>query len=152
MHNRHERIQDQTKTGFNFAERFKQRTQLIRQYKFVLAFENTDAVPNYVTEKVWNSLLSDVVPVYWGHTESARDEFPPGSVIFAADFASPRELALHLLKVGSNKKEYSKYFEWRRAPLSHRSTRLAIERCTLFAKCRICRKIAMEKYIHTNMM
>lgn len=42
---------------------------LIRQYKFMICFENSD-VDGYVTEKPANAYLGDTIPIYWGNKKA----------------------------------------------------------------------------------
>jgi hypothetical protein len=43
----------------------------LRQYKFVIAFENSSR-PGYNTEKLTHAIEADCVPIYWGDTEIER--------------------------------------------------------------------------------
>ncbi|HEY1796213.1 MAG TPA: glycosyltransferase family 10 [Stellaceae bacterium] len=43
----------------------------LRNYKFVIAFENSPA-PGYNTEKLTHAIEADCVPIYWGDTEIGR--------------------------------------------------------------------------------
>ena len=65
-----------------------------RDYMFYLSFENS-LCDQYVTEKLWQWLKKDIVPVVMGqHNYSAI--VPPHSVINAMDFPEPKDLASHL--------------------------------------------------------
>lgn len=44
---------------------------LVRQYKFMICFENSD-VDGYITEKPANAYLGDTVPIYWGNRNSNK--------------------------------------------------------------------------------
>ncbi len=84
------------------------------KYKFYLAFENS-LCEDYITEKFFNVLASGkVVPVVRGASrlEYARVA-PPHSYIHVDDFASPAELADHLVYLSKNPKAYNEYFWWR---------------------------------------
>jgi GR25 family glycosyltransferase involved in LPS biosynthesis len=43
----------------------------IRQYKFIICFENSD-YDNYVTEKLLNPIRAGIIPIYWGNSCSKR--------------------------------------------------------------------------------
>jgi hypothetical protein len=63
-----------------------------RKYKFVIAFE--DAIePDYVTDKFFDPLLADSVPVYLGAPNI--EEFAPGNNCFVDvhKFKNPQSLA-----------------------------------------------------------
>ncbi|KAI0207363.1 Alpha-(1,3)-fucosyltransferase C [Lamellibrachia satsuma] len=86
-------------------------TVLNRTYKFYLAFENTICA-DYVTEKVWERLNLDIVPIVLGGANYSQ-LLPPHSYIDVRDFASPAALARHLANVDRNDTLYNSYFAWR---------------------------------------
>lgn len=65
----------------------------------------------YVTEKLFNILNYDIVPVVFGGTNYSAI-LPPNSYI-DANRKNPKELARFLLKISSNRKLYLSYFKWR---------------------------------------
>ncbi len=79
-------------------------------YKFYLAFENS-LCEDYVTEKLFRSLTTEIVPIVNGGTNCSRDA-PPHSFINVEDYSSPQELARYLKRLGANETEYSAYFDW----------------------------------------
>lgn len=86
--------------------------QIASKYKFYLAFENA-VCQDYVTEKYFSTLLTEMIPVvYGGANYSAL--FPPKSFINLADFKSIKDLTKYLTFLGNNPKEYLKYFNWRK--------------------------------------
>ena len=91
---------------------------LSTDYKFYLAFENS-LCRDYVTEKFFNALVNDVVPIVYGGANYSslisKDAF-----IDINDFKSPRELASYLNYLNSNATAYQSYFHWRRRPASWR--------------------------------
>jgi hypothetical protein len=90
--------------------------ELIAGYRFTLAFENAIA-QDYVTEKFYDPLIAGSVPVYLGAPNV--DDFAPGDhcYINTADFAGPRALADHLLRLAVDKAAYEKYLAWKARPL-----------------------------------
>ncbi|XP_049275975.1 alpha-(1,3)-fucosyltransferase C-like [Rhipicephalus sanguineus] len=80
-------------------------------YFFMLAFENS-ICPDYVTEKLFNALLHDIVPVVFGGANYSQMA-PNRSYIDALSFESPKHLAEHLLKLSQNYTEYASYFAWK---------------------------------------
>jgi alpha-1,3-fucosyltransferase 10 len=82
------------------------------KYRYTLAFENSVA-PDYVTEKLYEPLLTGTVPVYLGAPNVA--EFAPGpdSYVDARAFASPAELARYLRET-----DPARHHAWRTAPLA----------------------------------
>ncbi|XP_034614823.1 alpha-(1,3)-fucosyltransferase 4 [Trachemys scripta elegans] len=86
----------------------------ISQYKFYLAFENSQHT-DYITEKLWrNAFKSSAVPIVLGPPRSNYELFiPPDSFIHIDDFPSPRKLAIYLKFLDQNKPLYRRYFAWR---------------------------------------
>jgi len=81
---------------------------------FQLVAENTKQ-SWYVTEKVWNALASGSIPVFFG-SEDARKLVPPGSTLFASDYASPDDLARAMLALAQE--DYASAREWKSRPTS----------------------------------
>ncbi|MGF1924715.1 MAG: glycosyltransferase family 10 domain-containing protein [Bacteroidia bacterium] len=79
----------------------------IRDYKFVIAFENT-SYPGYTTEKIFEPLLEDCVPIYWGNPLVAND-FNTKRFINCHDFSSFEEVMKHILKVDEDDQLYLQY-------------------------------------------
>lgn len=83
---------------------------LKKNYKFYLAFENSFC-DEYVTEKFFLPLGSDVVPIVLGGANYSSFA-PPHSYIDALQF-SPRDLAVYLKMLDQNDDEYNKFFRWK---------------------------------------
>ena len=84
---------------------------LLKRYKFQLAFENGLCV-DYITEKYWGSPLSlGIVPVVLGGANYSKLAIP-GSYINALDFDSVKALADYLLDLDKNDTAYMDYFDW----------------------------------------
>lgn len=87
--------------------------QMLRKnYKFYLAFENS-ICDEYSTEKYWNAINSDILPVVMSKFNYSAFA-PPMSFIDIKDYNSPQALAEHLLKLDENDSLYNKYFEWKK--------------------------------------
>ena len=109
----------------------------LSKYKFYLAFEN-DFCHDYVTEKYWERLEQDVVPVVMGSNYDGL--VMAGSYIDANDFGSIQELADYLLYLDKNDDEYNKYFAYKRKGVPEGSL-----------YCRICEKLnSDEAKLHTQ--
>ncbi len=80
-------------------------------YKFFLSFENAFCL-DYVSEKIYRTIQTEIVPVVYGGTNYTRD-LPPHSFINALDYDSPADLARYLNFLSDNKTEYMKYFAWK---------------------------------------
>jgi hypothetical protein len=85
---------------------------LLDEYKFYLSAENS-LCADYVSEKFYRALKTDIIPVVYGGADYAAYA-PPHSYIHVADFASPKQLAEYLLLLDKNEALYLKYFEWKK--------------------------------------
>ncbi len=85
----------------------------IASYKFFLAFEN-EFCDDYVTEKYWERIKLESVPVVMGAAYDNRGVIP-GSYIDASKFDSVRSLANYLKYLDKNDTAYNEYFAWKRS-------------------------------------
>ncbi|XP_008179943.1 glycoprotein 3-alpha-L-fucosyltransferase A isoform X3 [Acyrthosiphon pisum] len=89
--------------------------QLLDQdYKFYLAFENSNCL-DYVTEKFFvNGLQHNVLPVVMG---GRRDDYeriaPKRSYVHVDDYESPKRLAEYLRRLDADDDLYNEYFRWK---------------------------------------
>lgn len=83
-------------------------------YKFYLAFENSNC-KNYITEKLFvNALGRNILPIVMGAPpEDYEISAPYHSYIHVDDFASPKELAEYLKILDENDDLYNSYFKWK---------------------------------------
>lgn len=97
-------------------------------YKFVLAFENS-LCEDYVTEKLYNHLKLNVVPVVFGASNYSLFA-PPNSVIDASRY-TPEELATYLQRLDKNDTLYNTFFDWKKDYVveSHDGVPLACDLC-----------------------
>ncbi|KAJ7320094.1 hypothetical protein JRQ81_019605 [Phrynocephalus forsythii] len=107
--------------------------EVVSQYKFYLAFENSQH-QDYITEKLWrNALESWAVPIVLGPPRSNYELFiPSDSFIHIDDFSGPLQLALYLKFLDKNKNRYRRYFAWRKH-YDVQVTSFWAEHC-----CRVC--------------
>lgn len=82
-------------------------------YKFYLAFENSNCV-DYITEKLFeNALQYHVLPIVMGARQEDYARYAPkNSYIHVEKFASPKELAKYLHELDQDDKLYNSYFKW----------------------------------------
>src|SRR5690606_22526691 len=76
----------------------KRKKEILKGYNFNLCFENTIA-PNYVTEKIWDSIGSYCLPIYFGKGTNIYDVFPEKSFIDYANFQSLDQLFDYIEKM-----------------------------------------------------
>ncbi|XP_054711256.1 alpha-(1,3)-fucosyltransferase C-like [Uloborus diversus] len=99
--------------GCRPAETRKCYTKIARNYKFYLAFENA-ICPSYVTEKLFNSLEYNIIPVTFGGANYTR-LVPENSIVNAMEFQSPEELGQYLWEISLNDTRYLSHFNWKDA-------------------------------------
>ncbi|XP_067944930.1 4-galactosyl-N-acetylglucosaminide 3-alpha-L-fucosyltransferase FUT6-like [Watersipora subatra] len=92
------------------ADKF--RRVLSMQYKFYIAFENSDC-DEYITEKLWRNLRLGMIPIVRGRRARYEKFAPPNSYIHADSFLNAKQLADYLKEVASNSTLFHKYHEWR---------------------------------------
>ena len=110
------------------------------KYKFYLAFENS-ICKDYVTEKLFRALQSEIVPIVLGGTNYSRDA-PPHSYINVLDYKSPRALAAYLRRLSRNETEYLKYFQWKNSYFQ--VTNQLKQGC-----CKLCERVNTPSYHKT---
>lgn len=87
---------------------------LDRDYKFYLAFENSNC-KDYITEKLFvNSLSRNILPIVMGAPpEDYERSAPYRSYIHVDEFETPKELAEYLHTLDKNDELYNSYFKWK---------------------------------------
>jgi alpha-1,3-fucosyltransferase len=85
---------------------------IAHKYKFFFAFENS-ICQDYITEKLFDILPYDIIPVVYGYGPYER-WVPKSGYINAFDYPEPIVLAKYLLYLDSNKTAYNEYFKWKR--------------------------------------
>ena len=117
--------------------------EFMEQYKFILAFENSD-YPHFITEKIFHAYFSGVVPVIRGPKEG-RHYVPEHSAIFADDFDSPEALAEYLNVLLKDDAKYSEYFLWKSQCFGRNFLSLA-DFVEPHAYCRLCETVYDRKW------
>ena len=84
--------------------------QLAADYKFYLSFENSICT-DYVTEKFFDILQHEMVPIVLGGADYSRIA-PPHSFIDARQFEA-KQLADYINKLDADDALYSEYFQWK---------------------------------------
>ena len=80
-------------------------------YHFYLSFENT-LCKDYVTEKFYDALSQDIVPVVFGGAEYHHFA-PPHSYVDVQQFGSLEEAGEYLIFLIDNPDKYQEYFWWK---------------------------------------
>lgn len=87
---------------------------LDHEYKFYLAFENSNC-KDYITEKFFATALQrNILPIVMGPPRENYEKYAPQrSFIHVDDFHSPAELAAFLIKLDRDDDLYNSYFQWK---------------------------------------
>lgn len=75
-------------------------------YRFALCYENLRDEPGYLTEKIFDCMRADCVPIYWGDPHVTR-VIPQGAFVDRRRFASDQELEHYLASL--SEKDYQHY-------------------------------------------
>lgn len=60
---------------------------VLLKYRFSVCYENSGAMPGYISEKIFDSFAAGCVPVYWG-APNIKDHIPPDCFLDKRDFTS----------------------------------------------------------------
>ncbi|VVC30491.1 Hypothetical protein CINCED_3A003004 [Cinara cedri] len=87
---------------------------LNKNYKFYLAFENSNC-KYYITEKLFTTSLGrNLLPIVMGASRMEYELVAPNhSFIHVDDFKSAEDLAMYLHKLDKNDELYNEYFKWK---------------------------------------
>ncbi|MSM41250.1 MAG: hypothetical protein GJT30_16660 [Geobacter sp.] len=80
--------------------------EVLKRSRFSYCYENTRDLSNYITEKIFDSLLAGCVPIYWG-ADNVTDYIPAGCFIDRRRFADTA--AVHEFLVSISCEEYARY-------------------------------------------
>ena len=83
----------------------------LQGHRAILAWENVKQ-PEYITEKIYDALSAQVVPIYWG-SNTIKQILPEGSYIDASPYTEKtvHELAAKLKRIDSDDAYYRSFFE-----------------------------------------
>lgn len=88
----------------NLGRTVEDKIQFIKDYKFTIAFENS-SYPGYTTEKIFEPMLVNSIPIYWGNPLVYKD-FNPKSFINCHDFKNMDEVIEKIIEVDNNPELY----------------------------------------------
>ncbi len=78
----------------------------IKDYRFVICYENTSDAPGYITEKIFDCFAAGVVPIYWG-APNVTEYIPEECFIDRRRFGSMEQL--HQFLKSMSQEEYEGY-------------------------------------------
>ncbi len=82
----------------------KTKINFLSEYKFNIAFENTD-IDGYITEKLMDCFLAGTVPIYYGSSKNLSP-FPKAAIIHANDYPDFESLVARIKEVDENDELY----------------------------------------------
>lgn len=86
----------------NIGGPVENKLEFINKYKFNIAFENSK-VNDYITEKIFDALAANTIPIYWGD-KSIKEHVNPKSFINIDDYNSIEE-AIEFIKYLDNNED-----------------------------------------------
>ena len=78
--------------------------QFIKDYRFTICFENS-SYPGYTTEKIYESMISGSVPIYWGN-KRISEEFNAESFINVHDYKNLDAVIEKIMDLENNPKMF----------------------------------------------
>jgi hypothetical protein len=91
----------------NMGGRVADKMKFVSDYRFNIAFENTET-DGYITEKLVEPLLAGTIPIYWGAPDVLRD-FDARCFVHARDFEDLDALADFVIALDSDPKRQLEY-------------------------------------------
>ncbi|WP_455640348.1 glycosyltransferase family 10 domain-containing protein [Parabacteroides sp.] len=88
----------------NMGERVKDKHSFLKEYKFTLAIENSSQ-PGYSTEKIFDPLRAQSLPLYWG-SPSISSNFRLNSFVNLTDFATLDEMVEEVIRLDNDDAAY----------------------------------------------
>ena len=86
----------------------KNKWDILPKYKFAVCYENNNNQKGYITEKIFDCLRADCVPIYWGAPNIA-DYVKPDCFIDRRKFSSNKELEKYIINISN--KDYHNFRE-----------------------------------------
>ena len=86
----------------------KHKWEVFPGYKFALCYENVSDQPGWITEKIFDCMRADCVPIYWG-APNVTEYVDPAAFIDRRKFKSNQELEDYI--AGINESQYEQFRE-----------------------------------------
>lgn len=90
----------------SFRGEVSDKSSILRKALFSYCYENSRDLSNYITEKIFDSLVCGCIPVYWG-ADNVLDHIPANCFIDRRQFRSTAEVHQHLLSISES--DYASY-------------------------------------------
>lgn len=89
----------------SYAGKVDSKYDVLKQYKFVLSYENEFLINGLVSEKIFDCFYARTIPIFWG-AENVGDYFPADTFVDKRNFTTYEEL--HKYLEGMSEEEYSR--------------------------------------------
>jgi alpha(1,3/1,4) fucosyltransferase len=76
----------------------KLKSDILSNTKFSYCYENVKGLPNYITEKIFDSFLSGCVPIYWG-ADNVEEYIPPNCFVDRRLYRNTAEVHRYLMSI-----------------------------------------------------
>lgn len=90
----------------SYRGEIRDKSEVLRRSKFSYCYENNQGLSNYITEKIFDSLVNGCVPVYWG-ADNVLDYIPADCFIDRQTFKNTA--AVHNFLLSISPQEYAQY-------------------------------------------
>jgi alpha(1,3/1,4) fucosyltransferase len=88
----------------NIGYQVPDKVTFAKDYKFIIAFENS-SYPGYTTEKIFQPMLVDCLPIYWGNPVIDRD-FNTQSFINVHNYNTHEEVIKEIIRLDNDNQAY----------------------------------------------
>lgn len=91
----------------NIGYLVENKLDFIKDYKFTIAFENS-SYPGYTTEKIFEPMLVDSLPIYWGN-QNVKTDFNTKSFINVHEYDNLEDVVERIIEIDTNDGLYLDY-------------------------------------------
>jgi hypothetical protein len=92
----------------NMGKLVNNKVNFLRDYKFTIAFEN-ESYSGYTTEKIFQPMLANSLPIYWGNPE-IHEDFNTKSFINCNDYKNLDDAVEQIILADKDDEIYYKYY------------------------------------------
>lgn len=95
----------------NIGQRIPHKIPFMSEYKFSIAMENSNQIGGiygYTTEKIFEPMLANSIPIYWGNPYIHK-EFNPNAFVSFHDYKTMDEVINRIIEIDNNDDLYREY-------------------------------------------
>jgi hypothetical protein len=82
----------------SYRGELRDKAEVLRQCRFSFCYENSLGPDNYITEKMFDSMVNGCIPIYWG-ADNVTNHIPTECFIDRRHFSSTKEVHQHLMSL-----------------------------------------------------